>query len=133
MNVQLHCVFSEYSHFSPSHHMLTHKCTSMYLYMHMCTCTHIHTHVLHAHTHTLMKTENGEPAAIVLHAHVHISAHTNTCTCTRTHTHVFHAHTHTQPHTWQHSDDTHLTLAHFKKDRRKSEEPNVSEHISRGQ
>jgi len=35
------------------------------------------------------------------------------------------------PHSWLRTTDTHFALAHFKKDRRKRREPDVSEHISR--
>ena len=37
-----------------------------------------------------------------------------------------------QPHTWLRNGDTHLQLAHFKKDRRKRDEPDISEHIMKG-
>ena len=37
-----------------------------------------------------------------------------------------------QPHTWLRNGDTHFQLAHFKKDRRKRDEPDISEHIMKG-
>ena len=37
-----------------------------------------------------------------------------------------------QPHSWLRNSDTHFRLAHFKKDRKKSEEPDVTDHIMKG-
>ena len=37
-----------------------------------------------------------------------------------------------QPHTWLKNGDTRFQLAHFKKDRRKRDGPDISEHIMKG-